>query len=625
LIGRVTGGKALPKEVMDEILARTDGVPLFIEELTKTVLESGLLQERDGAYVLERPLPTLAIPTTLHASLMARLDRSAPVREVAQIGAVAGRDFHYELLNAVAGLLRNNLEEALSQLVQSELIFCRGEIPHAVYSFKHALVRDAAYTSLLISRRSRLHAAIANALEQHFPEIVQTQPETLAHHFTEAGVFEKAIGYWLQAGKNAALRSANVEAIAHFRRGIEVTARLPESEGKNQSELDLQLALGVCLIAMQGPAERNALATFARARELCEQLGEPLEYLQVMFWLATASVVRGELRQALEAVAALLSAAKARGDRPVLINALRLQAMILFFLGRVVDAREVIERADELFCTSQETEKVVAGAVGQDAGVAILAFMSWVLWMLGEADAAVTRMAAALERADALRDAHTQAFAWYYASVLHALRGEPVIAQGYAERCFAMSEQHGFRQWLRLSSAIRGVCSPTLDGSVSRLDEVAAALDDYQQAGYQLGITGQFALLASALLLCNEPDAALERIDCGLSIVTRNDERYFEAELYRLKARALLMRGAADSEVESLLDRALQTARSQQAKSFELRAAADLAKVWMHQDKHAQALDLLGPVYARFTEGLNTPDLKNAKRLFTELSELGTS
>ena len=511
LIERVTGGKALPKEVMDNILARTDGVPLFIEELTKMVLESGLLQERDGDYVLERPLPALAIPATLHASLMARLDRLPPVREVAQIGAVAGRDFQYELLSVVAGLLRNNLEEALSQLVQSELIFRRGEIPHAVYSFKHALVRDAAYASLLISRRSHLHAAIADALEQHFPEIVQTQPETLAHHLTEAGLFEKAIEYWLQAGKNAALRSANIEAIAHLRRGIEVTAHLPEGEGKSRSELDLQLVLGSCLIAMQGPAESTALATFARARELCEQLGKPPEYLQVMFWLATVSVVRGELQPALEAVATLLSAADARGDRAALINAIRLQAMILFFLGRFVDAREVIERAAELFTTSQESEKIAARAVGQDAGVAILAFMSWVLWKLGDVDAAVTRMAAALERADALHDAHTQAFAWYYASVLHALRGEPAIAQAYAERCLAMSEQRGFHQWLRLSSAIRGVCRATLEASGSRLDEVEAALDDYQRAGYQLGITAQFVLLSSALLLCNEPEAALER------------------------------------------------------------------------------------------------------------------
>jgi predicted ATPase/class 3 adenylate cyclase len=619
LVGRVTGGKTLPKEVVDEILARTDGVPLFIEELTKTVLESGLLQERDDHYVLDRPLPSLAIPTTLHASLMARIDRLAPVREVAQIGAVAGRDFHYELLKAVAGLPTERLDEALVQLVQAELIFRRGQIPHAVYTFKHALVRDAAYAGLLKSRRGHLHAAIANALEQQFPEIVQTQPETLAHHLTEAGLIEKSIGYWLQAGKNAALRSANLEAIAHLRRGIEGTGRLPSGEYKDRSELDLQLVLGPCLIATQGPGASEAVATFARARELCERLGEPPEYLQVMFWLATVSVVRGELPQALEAVAALLSAAEARGERPALINAIRGRAMILFFLGRIVEAREAIERAVEVFSASVEADRMAARAAGQDASVAMLALMSWVLWVLGHVDGAVTRLAAALERADAVKHAHTHAYAWYYASVLHALRSEPATAQAYAERCLAISEQHGFRQWLGLSRAIRGICAAALDASGSRLDEVKAALDEYQRAGYQLGITAQFVLLCPALLLRNEPETALEVIDHGLSIVNHNSERFFEAELYRLKARALLMRGAPHAEAESLLDQALRTARSQQARMLELRAATDLARLWMNQGKRAEARDVLASIYGRLTEGFDTRDLTEAKAVLAQL------
>jgi predicted ATPase/class 3 adenylate cyclase len=619
LVERVTGGKTLPKEIMNEILARTDGVPLFIEELTKTVLEIGLLQERDGQYVLERPLPTLAIPTTLHASLMARLDRLAPVREVAQIGAVAGREFHYELLNAVAGLPKERLEEALEQLVRSELIFRRGESPHAVYTFKHTLVRDAAYAGLLKSRRVYLHAAIASALEQQFPEIVQTQPETLAHHLTEAGLIERTIEYWLKAGKNAALRSANLEAVAHLRRGIEGIGRLSASQARDRSELDFQLILGPCLIATQGPAASEAVATFARARELCERLGEPPEYLQVMFWLATVSVVRGELPQALEAVAALLSAAEARADRPAVINAIRGRAMILLFLGRIVEAREAIECAVEIFSVSQEVDRVAARAAGQDAGVAMLSLMSWVLWVLGHVDGAVTRMAAALERADAVQHAHTHAYAWYYASVLHALRGEAKIAQAYAERCLAISEQHGFRQWLGLSRSIRGVCAAMADASGSRLDEVKAALDEYQRAGYQLGITAQFGLLCAALLLRNEPEAALEVIDHGLSIVNHNSERFFEAELYRLKAHALLMRGAPDVEAESLLDQALRTARSQQARSLELRAATDLARLWRSQDKRTEARDVLESIYCRFSEGFDTRDLKEAKALLAEL------
>jgi tetratricopeptide (TPR) repeat protein len=457
-------------------------------------------------------------------------------------------------------LPRERLEEALGQLVRSELIFRRGEIPHAVYTFKHTLVRDAAYAGLLKSRRVYLHAAIASALEQQFPEIVQTQPETLAHHLTEAGLIEKAIGYWLQAGKNAALRSANLEAIAHLRRGIEVTGRLPAGEGKDRAELDLQLILGPCLIATQGPAASEAVATFARARELCERLGEPPEYLQVMFWLATVSVVRGELPQALEAVAALLSAAEARDDRPALINATRGRAMILFFLGHIVEAREAVERAVEIFGASQDVDRMAARAAGQDAGVAMLALLSWVLWILGRVDEAVTQMAAALERADAVRHAHTHAYAWYYASVLHTLRGEAAIAQAYAERCLAISEQHGFRQWLGLSRAIRGICTAMLDGSGSRFDEVKAALDEYQRAGYQVGITAQLVLVCRALLSRSEAEAALELIDHGFSIVSHNSERCFEAELYRLKAGAMLMRGASDAEAEPLLEQAARGA-----------------------------------------------------------------
>jgi class 3 adenylate cyclase/tetratricopeptide (TPR) repeat protein len=619
LVERVTSGKRLPKEVMDEILTRTDGVPLFIEELTKTVLESGLLHERDDHYVLRGSLPPLAIPTTLHASLMARLDRLAPVREVAQIGAVAGREFHYELLNAVAGLPRERLEEALGQLVRSELIFRRGEIPHAVYTFKHTLVRDAAYAGLLKSRRVYLHAAIANALEQQFPDIVQAQPETLARHLTEAGLIEKAIGYWLQAGKNAAMRSANLEAIAHVERGIELAGRLPAGRGKDKSELDLQLLLGPSLIATHGPAASKAVATFARARELCELLGKPPEYLQVIFWLATASVVRGELPQALEAIADLPSAAEARGNRPALINGIRGQAMILMFMGRIVEVREALERAVRLFSASQEADKIAARAAGQDAGVSMLVLTAWVFWILGQVDEAVARMSAALERADAVQHAHTHAYAWYYASVLHALRGEPAIAQSYANRCLAISEQHGFRQWIGLSRAIQGICTAALAPSGSRLDEVKGALDEYQRAGYQLGVTVHFVLLCPALLLRNESELALEMIDHGLSIVSHNSERFFEAELYRLKARALLMRGAPDADAECLLDQALQTARNQEARSLELRAATDLAGLWKNQGKHTKALDFLSSIYGCFTEGFETRDLKDAETLLTEL------
>ena len=253
MVARVTGGRVLPAEVMKQIVAKTDGNPLFVEELTKAVLEAGILVEDADGYRLDGPLPPLAIPATLQDSLMARLDRLAPVKEIAQIGAAIGREFSYSLLRAVVGRDETALKHALAQLEQAELVFRRGEPPEAVYSFKHALVRDAAYESLLKSRRQQLHGQIARALEERFADIVASQPEIVAHHFTEAGLIEKAIGYWLQAGKNAALRSANLEAIAHLQRGIEVTGQLPGGESRDKFELDFQLVLGPCLIATQGP------------------------------------------------------------------------------------------------------------------------------------------------------------------------------------------------------------------------------------------------------------------------------------------------------------------------------------------------------------------------------------
>jgi predicted ATPase/class 3 adenylate cyclase len=621
LVERVTAGKTLPEEVMNQILARTDGVPLFVEELTKTVLETGLLQERDDHYVLNRPLPSMAIPTTLHASLMARLDRLAPVREVAQIGAVVGREFSYELLNTVAGLPRERLEEALAELVRSELIFCRGEAPQATYTFKHVLVRDAAYSGLLKTRRAALHATIADAFEQRFPEIVEAQPETLAHHLAEAGLFDKAGGYWLQASRKAAMRSAHLEAIAHAQRGIEGLAHLSDDPAKDRQELDFQLAIGPCLIAIQGPASNKAMATFARARELCVRLGDPPEHLQVMFWLTTASVIRGELPLAEETIASLLQIAEARADRAALLNAMRGQAMIRLFMGHPTSALAALERAIDAFDASSGEERLAARAAGQDAAVADLALMSWALWLLGRVDTAVTQGNAAVQRADAIEHPHSQAYACYYASVLHALRGEMPEAQDYAERCLALSDQHGFRQWRGLAHAIRGICVTLRDPSSNALEEVRAALDGYRGAGYQLGITALYVLLCQALILSHKYEAALDLIEQGFVTAGRNSEKIFEAELYRLKARVLLARGGPDasSVAQALLEQALATARGQQASSLELRAATDLGAFWNDQGKRERARDLLAPVYAEFSEGFVTQDVRCAKALLDEL------
>lgn len=605
LIERVAGGKSLPETVVDELLHRTDGVPLFIEELTKTVLESGLLQHRDGRYVLDGQLPAWAIPTTLHASLLARLDRSALAKEVAQTGAAVGREFFYELLNLVSALPQDKLDDALDQLNRSELLFSRGEKPHTVYTFKHALVRDAAYAGLLKARRAQLHAAIADALEKHFPDLVEAQPETLAWHLTEAGLVKRGADYWLRAGRNAAAASAMIEATAHLQRGIQAARRLPTGLDKDRLELDLQLALAPCLIATQGPASSIAVETFNRARELCERLGDPPECLHVMFWIATAAVIRGELVRANETV----------------LNARRGHAMILLFLGALTDALTECRYAIDLFNESDESVRLAARGAGQDAGAAARALLSWGLWLRGDVDEATSQLAAGIQRADAVQHPHTQAYVLYYGSILYSLRGELSIAQGYVERCFALSEKHGFRQWHGLSRAVRDICITMRDPSSSAFEEVTSALSEYRNAGYQLGVTSLFVLLCPALLLRGQPRTALEFAEQGLVIAKHNHERMFEAELYRLKARALLAERAPEARknAHALLSEALSVARSQDARSLELRAAADLATLWIDEGRSEQALNLLTPIQTRLTEGLETDDVRHLKALVDQL------
>ncbi|HWL74361.1 MAG TPA: hypothetical protein VNQ74_10855, partial [Burkholderiaceae bacterium] len=362
-------------------------------------------------------------------------------------------------------------------------------------------------------------------------------------------------------------------------------------------------------------------ATFARARELCEALGEPPEYLQVMFWLVTASVIRGELVHAHEAIDTLLRLADARGDRPAVLNAMRGQAMILLFMGRLVDAREAIERAVGAFSGSTDAEQLAARAAGQDAGTANLSLMSWALWALGCVDEAVTRINAALHRADSVQHPHSQAYASYYAAVLHSLRGEQQIARQYAERCLALSEDHGFGQWRGLSRAVRAICMSLLDDSSTTLPIAVSALDEYRRAGYQLGITALYVLVCPALLSSQSRDSVLELIDQALSISSQNSERLFEAELYRLKARALLVQNLPESalQAEFWLQQAISTARNQHARSLELRAATDLASVWRSQNRRQEALVVLTPIYASFDEGHETADVQAAKAMLEQL------
>ena len=319
LVEQIAGGKALPDEVVAQIVDRTDGVPLFVEELTKSVLESGLLREEADRYVLDRALPPFAIPTSLHDSLMARLDRLASVRLVAQIGAAIGREFSYALLRAVSRLPEDELQAALARLVASELVFQRGTPPDAVYSFKHALVQDAAHGSLLRSTRQQLHAQIAEALEAHSPELMDSQPELFAQHYAEAGLVEKSVAYWGKAGQRSAARSAMAEAAAQFQKGLDQLALLPDTPERQRQELEFCSALGAVLLAVKGHAAPETGHAYARARELWEQLGSPSEFLQIPYGQSLYHVFRGELDLALRLDEDLLRLSRQRNDSAGLV------------------------------------------------------------------------------------------------------------------------------------------------------------------------------------------------------------------------------------------------------------------------------------------------------------------
>ena len=515
------------------------------------------------------------------------------------------------------------IASALDRVIAARLLLRQGTPPQATYLFKHALVQDAAYGTLLREPRRALHARVAETIEDRFPEIAQNQPEILAHHFTEAGRPERSVNYWLRAGKNAAARSANVEAISHLRQGIKGVSGFPEEVGKDRLELDLQFALGPCLIATQGASSEETMTTIARARELCRRIGDPAEYPQIMHWLTVMHAQRGELLEALDAATAAVGLAEARGHRPAVINATRGQGLILLMLGRLLEAQTVIERNVAEFEACDEVERLATRAAGQDAGVAGLAVMAWVLWALGYVDLAAARMAAAMQRADTTGHPHTQAYASYYASVFHALRREPEIAYSHAERCVALSEEHGFGHWRNLSSAVRWSCAYLRDSSAGSLPTAHREFGSDAGAEYQLGITALYVLLAEALVKKGELGIGIEVISKGLATADRTSERIFQGELLRLQAQALMANGTvgAVADAQIALEKALATTRSQHAHSLELRAAMRMARLWRDQGKPQQAREVLATVYGWFTEGLrDTLDLKEAGVLLKELA-----
>ena len=619
MIARVTGGKALPPVVLQQVVTKTDGVPLFVEELTKTVLESDLVRETEEHYELTGPLPPLAIPATLHDSLMARLDRLATVKAVAQLGAVLGRTFAYELLQAVTPLDEASLQQALVRLVDAELLYQRGIPPQATYLFKHALIQDAAYQSLLKSTRQQYHQRIAQVLEAQFPETVETQPELVAQHYTAAGCAEQAVVYWQRAGQQASDRSANLEAISHFTTGIELLTTLPETPEHTQQALTLHIALGAALQMTKGHAAPEVEHAYTQARALCQQVGETPELVPVLFGLWRFYIARPQLHTAREIGETLLRLAQRADDPALAVIAHYALGVTWFCLGALPAARQHLEEGIARYTPDQRRAPVFR--IGQDPGVACRAYAALTLWLLGYPDQALARLHEALALAHALSHPYSLAFARCWAAFVSQFRRDVPAVHEQAEAAVALATEQGFPLWAALGTSLRGWALAMQGQGEEGLAQVRQGIAAWRATGAALLVPYFCTLLAEVSAHLGHTEDGLQALAEAHTLVEQHEERWWEAEIYRLRGVLLLRQpGTPQAEAETWLQRALDVARRQEAKSLELRAAMSLARLWQQQGKRTEARTLLTPIYGWFTEGFDTADLQEAKTLLEELA-----
>ncbi len=617
LVTRVTGHKALPAAIVEQIVAHTDGVPLFVEELTKTVPESGLLADAGDRYELSGHLPPLAIPTTLHDSLMARLDRLAPVKEVAQIGAVIGREFSHDLLAAIADRPEDQLDSALDQLVASELVFRRGTPPDATYSFKHTLVRDVAYDSLLRSRRQQLHAKVAGVLRERFQDLASSQPEILAHHCTEAGLTEEAIGYWQVAGRLAAERSANAEAAAHFRRGVELLRTSPGTAEDHERELDLLTMLGSMVVTTKH-GDPEVERVYTRARELCHLVGTTPHLAPVLQGLRIYHMLRAELAPAREAARDLLTLGERTQKSDYLLEGHRAMGLVLFQAGEFEAARDHLEQGIALYRVHEHGTHALR--YEGDPGETCLGYVARTLWVLGYPDQAVARgeQAIGVARATSHAGSVAEAMAWRAEIALFCRE-----VQNTAERALAtlaLAIEHGLPLWIGMATAMHG-WTLSVDGqSAHGLSRIRDGLSVLARTGDRLLHPYYVAMLAEALGKAGQVDEGLSALDEAIQSYRKSGVPYWDSELQRLNGELLLAKDEPDAAAaEACFHRSIEIAQAQSAKSLELRAATSLARLWSDQGERQRAHDLLAPVYGWFTEGFDTADLKDAKALLDEL------
>jgi class 3 adenylate cyclase/predicted ATPase len=620
IVTGVTDGKTFPTEVLQQILTKTDGVPLFVEEMTKAILESGQLKAVNGHYELVGPFSTFTIPATLQDSLMARLDRLVTAKAVAQYAAVIGRQFPYDLLQAVSQLEASTLQRELGRLVEAEIVYQRGLPPQAIYTFKHALIQDTAYASLLKSTRQQYHQRIAQVLETRFPAAVETQPELVAQHYTAAGCTEQAIPYWQRAGQQASDRSAHLEAISHFTTGIELLKTLPETPERIQQALTLYIALGASLQITKGYAAPEVEHAYTQAYALCEQMGETPELVQVLFGLWRFYLVRSQLHTARELGETLLRLAQPADDPALAVIAHYALGITWLWLGVLPAARMHLEEGSTRYTPDQR--RTPAFRMGFDLGVACRVYTAWTLWSLGYPDQALACVREALTLAHELSHPYSLAYAWCWAAIVSQFHRDVLAVHQQAEAAIALATAQGFPLWAAWGTSLRGWALAMQNQDEEGIAQVRQGITALRATGTALGVPFLCTALAEVADHQGHPEDGLQALVEAHTLVEQYEERYWEAEVHRLRGVLLLRQpGTSPAEAETWLQRALDVARRQEAKSLELRAAMSLSRLWQQHGKRQEAHDLFAPVYSWFTEGFDTADLKDAKVLLEELEE----
>jgi class 3 adenylate cyclase/predicted ATPase len=624
MIDGVIGNKLLPANIRQDIIERTDGIPLFVEEMTRAVLEA---KDEEGAErtVAAVPSPSVAVPPSLHASLMARLDRLAAAKEVAQIGAAIGREFTHALLAAVVRKPERELGPALDRIVRAGLLFRQGVPPHASYLFKHALIQDAAYGTLLREPRRALHARIAETLESGFSDIAENQPEILARHCAEAGLVEKAAKLWGKAGLRSVERSALAEAVEQLTRALAQIATLPSTPALRSDQIQLQVGLMNTLMHAKGHGAQETRAAVERARlliENAEALGEPpkdrLLLFSVLwgFWVATLAAFNGDVLR--ELARDLLSLAEKQGTSVPLMIALRSTGIALLHTGDIAQCRPHFDRAIALYDPVEH--RPFATRFGGDIGVSILSFRSVALWVLGYPVSAQDVAENALSNARETGHAVTLMYALTHVSMIHFCCGNYTAASAEADELVALAGEKGSQIWKAYGAFRQGQLAVMTDKAADAVQIITSAIDTARSAGSILWTPLNLSHLARAYAALGKFDDAWRCVGDAMTAMATTKETWWEAEVNRVAGEISLMSSEPDAtKAETYFDRALTVARQQQAKSWELRAAMSMARLWRSQGKVQQARELLAPVYGWFTEGFDTGDLKNANALLMEL------